>query len=101
MIKTHTFDPTRYLQNEEEIAAYLEVAAEEAAELNDHNILLRAIENAAKAKGMMAVAKEAGVSRESLYKSLAHDAKPRFETISKVLQALGVQMTFTPAGKKA
>ena len=99
MIKTHTFDPTRYLQSEEEIAAYLEVAAEEAAELNDSNILLRAIENAAKAKGMMTVAKEAGVSRESLYKSLAHDAKPRFETIAKVLQALGVQMTFTPIKK--
>lgn len=99
MTKVTTFDPTRYLESEEEIAAYLEVAAEEAAELNDSNILLRAIENVAKAKGMMAVAKEAGVSRESLYKSLAKDAKPRFETIAKVLQALGVQMTFTPARK--
>lgn len=101
MIKTNIFDPTRYLQNEDEIAAYLEVVAEEAAELNDTNILLRAIENAAKAKGMMTVAKEAGVSRESLYKSLAHDAKPRLETIAKVVQALGVRLTFAPIDKKA
>lgn len=96
MIKTNDFDPTRYLESEEQIAAYLQVAAEEAAELNDSNILLKAIENAAKAKGIMQVAKEAGVSRESLYKSLSQDAKPRFETIAKVVQALGVQMTFKP-----
>ncbi|STZ76843.1 addiction module antidote protein [Bergeriella denitrificans] len=99
MTKTTTtapFDPTRYLKTEADIAVYLEVAAEEAIEAGDNDILLQAINTAAKARGIMQVAKEAGVSRESLYKSLAPNAKPRFETIAKVLHALGVQMTFTP-----
>ncbi|MDK4680312.1 addiction module antidote protein [Kingella negevensis] len=94
--KTIPFDPTRYLTTEEEIAIYLEVAAEEAAEANDDRILLKAIETAAKAKGIMQVAKEAGVSRESLYKSLSDTTKPRYETISKVLNALGMKITVTP-----
>ncbi|MDK4564122.1 putative addiction module antidote protein [Kingella kingae] len=94
-IKTIPFDPTRYLKTDEEIAIYLEVAAAEAAEANDNRILLKAIETAAKAKGMMQVAKDAGVSRESLYKSLASDAKPRFDTIAKVLDALGMKITVT------
>lgn len=94
-IKTISFDPTRYLKTDEEIAIYLEVAAAEAAEANDNRILLKAIETAAKAKGMMQVAKDAGVSRESLYKSLASDAKPRFDTIAKVLDALGMKITVT------
>lgn len=96
MIKTNPFDPARYLKSEEEIAVYLQVAVEEAAESGDNNILLKAIETAAKARGMMEVAKQAGVSRESLYRSLAPDAKPRYEMIVKVLDALGVQITLTP-----
>ena len=44
---------------------------------------------------MMEIAKQAGVSRESLYKSLAPDAKPRFDTVAKILNALGVQITLT------
>ncbi|EIC13346.1 putative addiction module antidote protein [Kingella kingae] len=91
-IKTIPFDPTRYLKTDEEIAIYLEVAA---AEANDNRILLKAIETAAKAKGMMQIAKDASVSRESLYKSLASDAKPRFDTIAKVLDALGMKITVT------
>lgn len=95
-LKTNRFDPAKYFKSEEEIAVYLQVAAEEAEEFNDNSILLRAIETAAKARGMMLVAKEAGVSRESLYKSLAPDAKPRWETIVKVLDALGVKITLSP-----
>lgn len=96
MIETRPYDPARYLKSEEEIAVYLQVAAEEAAECGDDGILLAAIETAAKARGMMQVAKEAGVSRESLYRSLAPGAKPRYETIAKVLDVLGVQITLTP-----
>ncbi|HFC8536749.1 TPA: addiction module antidote protein [Neisseria bacilliformis] len=95
MIKTIPFDPARYLENEEEIALFLEAAAEEAADAGDNNILLQAISTAAKARGMMEIAKQAGVSRESLYKSLAPDAKPRFDTVAKILNALGVQITLT------
>lgn len=95
MIKTIPFDPAHYLENEEEIALFLEAAAEEAADAGDNNILLQAISTAAKARGMMEIAKQAGVSRESLYKSLAPDAKPRFDTVAKILNALGVQITLT------
>lgn len=90
------FNPTKYLKTDADIAAYLEVAAEEAEAMRDNSILLRAIENAAKAKGMMQVARDAGVSRESLYKSLAADAKPRYETIVKVLDALGMKISIAP-----
>ena len=96
MIKTTRFDTVDYLQDEQDIAIYLEEAAKQSQIENDTGILLDAIATAAKARGMMQIAKDAGLSRESLYKALAHDAKPRFETISKVLGALGVQMTFTP-----
>ncbi|ASP16880.1 putative addiction module antidote protein [Neisseria sp. oral taxon 020 str. F0370] len=92
MIKTTPFDPARYLQDEEEISLFLEAAAEEAAEAGDSAILLQAINAAAKARGMMEIAKQAGVSRESLYKSLAPNAKPRFDTVVKILDALGVQI---------
>lgn len=97
-MKTQTarFDPAKYLKTDADIAAYLEVAAEEAEAMRDNSILLRAIENAAKAKGMMQVARDAGVSRESLYKSLAADAKPRYETIVKVLDALGMKISIAP-----
>ena len=54
------------------------------------------IRNRAKARGMMQIAKEAGISRESLYKSLAPDAKPHWKTIVKVLDALGVKITLIP-----
>lgn len=99
MIETRPYDPAKYLKSEEEIAVYLQVAAEEAAEYGDNGILLAAIETAAKARGMLQVAKEAGVSRESLYRSLSPDAKPRYETIVKVLDALGMQITLTPKNR--
>lgn len=101
MIKTKRFDAADCLETEQDVAAYLEVRIEEALQENDMTILLSAIGTAAKARGMMQVAKDAGVSRESLYKSLAPDAKPRFETISKVLKALGVQMVLKPIEKSS
>ena len=93
--QTQPYAPARYLQDETDIVLFLEAAAEEALEAGDNNILLAAIEAAAKARGMMEVAKQAGVSRESLYKSLAPNAKPRYETIIKILDALGVKISFT------
>lgn len=95
-MKLIDFDPVNHLDDETDIALFLEAAATEAADAQDNNILLAAIETAAKARGMMQVAKEAGVSRESLYRSLAPGAKPRYETIAKVLDVLGVQITLTP-----
>ncbi|MGK0291394.1 MAG: putative addiction module antidote protein [bacterium] len=59
-------------------------------------ILLSAISDIAKTRGMKQIAKDSGLERESLYKALAPGAKPRFETIIKVLHVLGVNLTLTP-----
>jgi len=62
-------------------------------ELNDPDLLLLALSDAARARGMAKVARDAGLGRESLYKALAPCAKPRFDTILKVARALGVQLS--------
>lgn len=81
------FDAARYLDDDEAIAEYMTAVLE----LNDPNVLLLAIADIARAKGMTQVARDAGVGRESLYKALAPGAKPRFETVMKVAKALGVR----------
>jgi probable addiction module antidote protein len=65
-------------------------------ETNDSDLLLLALSDVARAKGMAQVAKDAGLGRESLYKALAPGAKPRFETVMKVARALGVKFTAHP-----
>ena len=80
-----------YLVSEERIAGYLSAAAED----EDPNVLLLALCDAAKARGMMEVAKAAGLNRESLYKALKPGAHPRFETVQAVLRALGVKLTMS------
>ena len=87
--KITDFDPAEYLDSEETIAEYLTVTLEE----NDPALLLAALSNVAKARGMARIAKDSGLGRESLYKALAPGAKPRFETIMKVMHALGVKLT--------
>jgi len=87
--KITDFDVSAYLDNEETIAEYLTVTLEE----NDPDLLLAALFNVAKARGMTQLSKESGLGRESLYKALAPGAKPRFETIMKVMRALGVKLT--------
>lgn len=82
------FDPARYLKDEEDIAAYITLVIEEG----DAAELAHALGVAAKARGMSSVAKDAGISREALYKALRPNAKPRFDTINKVCAALGVRL---------
>ena len=83
------FDAADYLDSEEMIAEYL------SASLEDENpdVFLAAIADVAKARGMTAIANSTGLGRESLYKALAPGAKPRYETIMKVLHGLGVKLT--------
>jgi probable addiction module antidote protein len=81
-----------YLVSEERIAGYLSAAAED----EDPNVLLLALCDAAKARGMMEVARAAGLNRESLYKALKPGAHPRFETVQAVLRALGVKLVVAP-----
>jgi probable addiction module antidote protein len=89
-----SFDISEHLDSEEMIAGYLSAAAED----DDPNVLLGALAHAAKARGMMQVAKDAGLSRESLYKALKPGAHPRFETVQAVLRALGVKLVVGARG---
>ena len=82
-------DAADYLDNEEVIAAYLSAAAQD----DNSDVLLKALSDVAKARGMAQVAKDAGLGRESLYKALAPGAKPRFETIASVMKALKVKIS--------
>jgi probable addiction module antidote protein len=86
------FDAARYLNDDEAIAEYMTAILE----TNDADLLLLALSDVARAKGMAQVAKDAGLGRESLYKALAPGAKPRFETVMKVARALGVKFTAQP-----
>ena len=88
-LKLIPFDAARYLTSDEAIAEYIDAILEE----DDLDLLLVALADVARARGMAKVAKDAGVGRESLYKALAPGAKPRFDTIVKVARALGVRFT--------
>ena len=92
-LKLIAFDAARYLNDDEAIAEYMTAVLE----TNDSELLLLALNDVARAKGMAQVAKDAGLGRESLYKALAPGAKPRFETVLKVARALGVKFTAQPA----
>ncbi len=85
------FDAADYLDSEEMIAEYLTVALED----ENPDVFLSAIADVAKARGMSAIAQSTGLGRESLYKALAPGAKPRYDTILKVLHGLGVKLTVT------
>ena len=89
-IKISNLDVSEYLDTEESIASYLSAVIEEG----DPQLLLSAISDVAKARGMAKIASDSGLGRESLYKALKPEAKPRFETIVKVLNSLGVKMQF-------
>ena len=92
MAKTRAFDAAEYLDSPEMIAEYLT----EALETDDAAFIAKAIGTVARAKGMGTVAEQTGLSRENLYRSLSGDTKPEFETIRKVLGALGVQLVAKP-----
>lgn len=82
------FDGADYLDNEETIAAYLTAALEDP----DPDAFLMAVKSVARARGMTQLAKDSGLGRESLYKALSPGAKPRYETVMKVVRALGVDL---------
>ena len=92
IIKTAPFDASEYLKNEEMIAEYLAVSAEDP----NPEIFVRALADVAKARGMTQIAKDSGLGRESLYKALAPGSKIRFETVRKIMDGLGVKFTVSP-----
>jgi probable addiction module antidote protein len=92
MVKTATFDAADYLNDEQTIAEYLTAALEDP----NPDVFLAAVRDVARARGMAQLAKDAGLGRESLYKALAPGAKPRYDTVLKLLHALGVKISATP-----
>jgi probable addiction module antidote protein len=83
------FDAARYLTDDGAVAEYMNAVLESG----DADLLLMALGDVARARGMAQVAEDTGLGRESLYKALAPGAKPRFDTVLKVARALGVKLT--------
>ena len=90
--KLRVFDAAEYLDSEATIAEYLNAALEDG----NPEVFLQAIADVAKARGMTQLAKDAGLGRESLYKALAPGAKPRYDTVLKLMRALGVELHAAP-----
>ena len=86
------FDAADYLDDEQTIAEYLTAALEDP----NPDVFLTAVRDVARARGMAQLAKDAGLGRESLYKALTPGAKPRYDTVLKLLNALGVSLSATP-----
>jgi len=88
--KTTRYDVAEHLRTPEEMAAYLEACLDEAE--GDAAFIAKALGDIARAKGMTQVARDAGLSRESLYKALSGERTPNFDTILKVIDALGLKL---------
>lgn len=87
-----TFDVAEHLESPEDIASFLA----DAFETGDVGYISHALGLVARAKGMTAIAKDTGLSRESLYKALNAGGHPKMETILKVMKAMGVTMSVVP-----
>ncbi len=95
MKKNAAFAAADYLDNEKVIAEYLSAALED----KNPNVFLAAVRDVAKVRGMAQLAKDSGLGRESLYKALAPGAKPRYDTVLKLMRALGVELHAVPVHK--
>lgn len=96
-IETTKWDAAEFLTSDEAIAAYLEAAFEDG----DPKMIAVALGDIAKVKGMSAIAREAGVTREALYKSLSDRGDPKLSTLIGVMKALGLRFTVTKADEAA
>ncbi len=90
-VKTTVWDASEYLTNQEAIAEYMNAVLEDG----DPDLLLAALGDIAKAKGMTELARKTGLGRESLYKALSAGAKPRYDTVLKVMRGLDIHLTAT------
>ena len=93
MTKYMKFDVSELLDSEESILAFLE----DILESGDPKVIAGGLGDVARAKGMAELAAKAGLSRESLYRALSEDGNPRLDTLMKVLAALGVKLSVSPA----
>ena len=97
MTKTTTtiWDPASHLSMEEDVAAYLEAALQDG----DPQLVAAALGDISRAKGMSQIARDTGLGRESLYKSLSSSGNPELATVLKVISALGLQLHVSAIGK--
>ncbi|QND50814.1 putative addiction module antidote protein [Phyllobacterium sp. 628] len=86
------WDVTEHLESEEAIFSYINAALEDG----DPSLISAAVGDVARARGMTQIAKDTGLSRESLYRSLGVGGNPEFATLLKVFQALGIQLKAEP-----
>ena len=87
------FDAAEHLRDPEDIVAYLNAVLEE----DDPDALIEALGTIARAQGMTQIARESGLAREALYRALRGGASPRFDTVMRVIRALGLRLTAVPA----
>src|SRR3989304_3494642 len=90
--KTKKYDVVEYLETEDDMAAYLQAALEDG----DPALVIHALGNIARARGMSQIARDTGLRRESLYKALSPEGNPEFATVLKVVQALGIKLNAEP-----
>lgn len=94
MVETRPFDVQNYLKTPEDRAAYLDAILEDG----DPTLIASGLGDIAKAIGATELARQAGLSREVIYKGFAAGGNPTLETITKVTKALGLRLTVTPIG---
>lgn len=94
-IKTTRWDSAEYLKTDEDIRLYLEACFDEAGD--DAAFIAHAFGVVARARGMMQLAKETGLSREALYRGLSEEGNPTLDTLMKVSRALGLKLTVAHA----
>ncbi len=98
-IKTTRWDSAEQLKTDEDIQLYLEACLEEAGD--DPAFIIHALGVIARAKNMSQLARDTGITREGLYKAFAADGNPTFATVTKVVKALGLQLTVQTPHKHA
>lgn len=91
--KTRPYDAAEYLETDDDMAAYLQAALEDG----EPAVVIQALGNIARARGMTEIARQAGLRRESLYKALSPHGNPEFATVLKVVRALGIKLSAEPA----
>ena len=94
-LKTRRWDPVRHLRDEEDMVAYLQAALEDGTP----GLVTAVLGDIARARGMTAVARRAGLGRESLYKALAPEGNPEFATVLRVVEALGLRFEVAAASR--
>ncbi|NCR53738.1 MAG: putative addiction module antidote protein [Microcystis aeruginosa L211-07] len=91
-IQTYPWDAAEHLQTKEDIAAYLEAALEDG----DPSLIIAALGDIARAKGITNIASETGLGSENLCKDLLSEGKPEFTTVIRILQVLGLRLQIVP-----